>query len=102
MQVSLLVAQRLDGIEPGGPSRWIQARNQADYECKNNAEHHQPQWHRPEMFRRQGLTLQVNVRPEVDDLADRPAQYDPHNSAQDAHRTGLGKKQFSNIAVAVA
>src|SRR5712691_4845903 len=102
MQVSLLVAQRLYGIEPGRASCGIQAGNQAHDESKNNTEHHQPQGHCPEMFGWQGLTLEVDVRSEVDDLSDSPAKYDPHNPAKDAHRTGLSEKDFPYVAVAGA
>jgi len=78
----LLVPQRLYGIEPGGASGWIQARHQAYKESKNDAEYHQPQRHRPEMFGWQGLTLEPDVGSEVDDLADGPAQRDSDKTAE--------------------
>src|SRR3984885_16374155 len=74
MQISLFVTQRLHRIEPGSPSRRIEARHQAYHEGKQNGEGNQPPGHGPEVFRRKTLPLQINIGSQVDHLADGPAQ----------------------------
>src|SRR6202040_204391 len=55
-----------------------------------------------ESLGREGLTLQIDVCPQVDDVADGPAQRYSNHSAQQAHSPGFGKKEFFDIAVAGA
>src|SRR5579863_8333646 len=102
MRVSLLVAQRLHGIESGGASRGIETGYKTHNESENNGEDDQPPGNGPEMFGRKRLTLEVNVGPHVDDLSDGPAQRDAHNAAQDPHGAGFGEEKFFHIAVAGA
>src|SRR5271157_991372 len=52
------------------------------------------------MLRRKRLALEVNVRSQVDSLADRPAQGDSDDAAENAHSPGLGKKEPLHVAVA--
>src|SRR5580765_8198236 len=52
------------------------------------------------MFGREGLALQVNVRSEVYNLADRPAERDPHHATENSHGAGLGKEELFYISVA--
>src|SRR5450631_300246 len=102
MRVSLLVAQRLHGVEPGGPSSGIEARNQADDESKSDGSGDQPPRYRPEMFRRKRLALEVNVGSQIDHLANRPAQRDSHDTAQNSHGSSFGEEKFLHVSVAGA
>src|SRR5580658_2732787 len=99
MQVSLLVAQRLHGIEAGSASRGIQAGHQAHQEREKDGEGDQPQRNRPQMFRRKSLALEVDVSAEVDDLADRPAQHDAGYTPEDSHNTRFGEKDSFHVTV---
>ncbi len=72
--VTLLVAQGLHRIEPGGARSRIQARNEAHQERENDRKHHQPPRDGPEMLRREALTFEIGVGSQVDNLADDPTQ----------------------------
>src|SRR5450755_567702 len=89
MDFSLLVTQCLNRIEASRAGSRVQPGNQADDEGKNDGRTHQPPRYRPETLGRKGLALQVNICPQVDDVADAPAQRDSHHSAQQSHPSGL-------------
>src|SRR6185312_16460652 len=81
MDFSLLVTQRLYGIETRSARRRVKTRNQADDKRKNDGCPDQPPRHRPEGFGRERLALQINIGPQVDDVADGPAQQYSHHPA---------------------
>src|SRR5712691_3772980 len=97
---SLLVTQGLYGIEAGGASRGVKARRKAHKKRKEDGECHQPPRNRPEMFWWKRLTLQINIRSQIDDLTNRPSQRDSDDAAQNAHRARLREEQFLHIPVA--
>src|ERR1700719_3478056 len=52
------------------------------------------------MFGRKRLTLEINVRSQINDLANCPTQCNSENPAEDTHCACLGKEQFLHIPVA--
>src|SRR6266481_6880083 len=52
------------------------------------------------MFWRERLMLEINVRSQINDLADCPTQCNSDNPAEDTHCACLGKEQFLHIPVA--
>ena len=54
------------------------------------------------MFGRKRLTLEIDIRAQVDDLSDGPAQDDAYNAAENAHGAGFGEEKFLHVAIAGA
>src|SRR5260370_42487532 len=48
------------------------------------------------------LALKINIRAQVDNLPDRPAESYSNNAAEDAHSACFGKEQLLHVAVAGA
>ena len=69
-----VVPQRLNRIQLCGARRRITARNQADKNREAYRAADQPERQRKEIPRRASLLLDVDVRAEVDDSADGPAE----------------------------
>ena len=44
--------------------------------------------------------FEIDVRPQVDDLANRPAESNSNDAAENPHGSGFGKEKFSYISVA--
>src|ERR1700733_12396190 len=99
-RASLLVAESLHGIESGGTPGRIEARSQTDEEGKQYGEHYQPPGDSPEMLRWKRLPLEIDIRAQVDDLSDSPAEGDPNNAAENAHGACFCEEKSFHVAVA--
>src|SRR5438477_2273513 len=77
----LFVPQGLHWIEASGAGRWIESGEQAHHNGEPNGTAHQPPGNKPDLLRGEVLAAQVDVRPEVDNASDDPAQGDAERSA---------------------
>src|SRR4029077_10942421 len=98
-RVSLLVAQSLHRVEFRGPSSRIESRHEADKASKPDGKRNQPQRHSPEVLRRNGLALEINVGSKINHLTDRPAKHNSDDPSGNSHCARLGEEQFLYVAV---
>src|SRR5580698_7278972 len=45
------------------------------------------------------LPLEINIRSEIDDLTDRPAQHDSDDAPENSHGASLGEEKFFYVSV---
>src|SRR5579863_1014219 len=102
MRVSLLVAERLHGIEPSCASSGIEPRNQAYNQSEQDCASDQPPRNSPEMLWRKRLPFEVDIRTHIDDLTNRPAQRDSHDASQHAHGACLSEEELLYVSIAGA
>src|SRR5579863_4487241 len=93
MRLSLLVAQGLHGIKARSAARGIQTGQQAHHDREGNRTKHQPPGYKPNLFRREMLAFQINVRAYIDDPPNGPPQRDPRESAEYTHYASFCEEQ---------
>src|SRR5579862_4524098 len=97
-----LVAQRLDGIEAGGAASGVEAGDEADSGGEQDRERDEPPRYRPKMLRRKGLAAEINIGPEINELADDPSKDNTNDAPEDAHGSGFSEEKGFDVTVAGA
>src|SRR5215472_201723 len=95
----LFIAQRVDGIEPGGTGSRIKAGHETDKDGKSESAHHQPPRHGRKFYGIQALPLQVQVRAEGDGTAEQPAESDAKNPAEKPHHARFDEEELLHIGI---
>src|SRR6185437_6837267 len=95
----LFIAQSFDRIEASGAGGGIESSKEADDNREGNRAEREPQWHGGDLHGRQTAAREINVGAKGERAADKPADEDSADAAEQAHHARFGEEKLFDVAI---
>src|SRR5215472_4444125 len=96
---ALFIPQRLDRIETGGARGGINSGRQTYRDRKDDRSGDHPPRNGCNADRGKIASLEIDVRPEINSVADQPADADTKNASKRSHRASFHEEKSANVTV---
>jgi hypothetical protein len=96
---ALLIAEGVDGVELGGTRSRIEAGGETDKDAEHEGAEDEPPGNGRELDGIEILTREIDVGAESDGAAEKPAEEDAENAAEEAHHAGFDEEKLLDVGV---
>jgi len=102
MSEELLIAEGVDGVELGGTRSRIEAGGKTDKDGEEEGAENEPQGDGREFDGIEILALEIDVGAEGDSAAEKPAEEDAEDAAEETHHTGFDEEELLHVRISGA